>query len=263
MNQQAVRLSDATDIPQPPVSNLFGIPVARVDMEQALDLVSAAISCGQRLDIGVVNAAKVVNMQSDDDLRASVLSSDVIFADGMSVVSASRLLGQPLPERVTGIDLMHGILRRGCETGTRVFCLGAEESVSVKVAEEIARLYPGVNLVGRRNGYYSDEEEASVADMVRDARAEVLFVAMTSPKKENFMARWGEHMGVTVCHGVGGSFDVVAGKVERAPGTWQALGMEWLYRLLQEPRRLGWRYLKTNVTFVMILCRELLRPRRD
>jgi N-acetylglucosaminyldiphosphoundecaprenol N-acetyl-beta-D-mannosaminyltransferase len=237
---------------------LFGIPVAAATLDDAVDLVHRVIAARSSLHIGVVNAAKIVNMRRDEHLKESVLASDVVFADGVSVVWASRLLRRPLPERVAGIDLMHGILARGSRHGFRVYCLGATDDVLRRATARIAADYPGVQIVGCRNGYFSEAEEEGVAQGIAAARPDVLFVAMTSPKKENFLARWGARLQVHVCHGVGGSFDVLAGKVDRAPKLWQQLGLEWLYRVKQEPRRLWRRYLVTNTLFVLLVAREFV-----
>lgn len=242
---------------------LFGVPIDPLTMEEALTRVDQAIASRTRLQVGVVNAAKLVNMQRDPLLRGDVLTSDLILADGMSVVWASRILGQPLPERVAGIDLMLGILQRGSARGYRVYCLGATADVLEAVVARITADFPGVKVVGRRDGYFTTAEEAQVAEAVRDAQPDVLFVAMTSPKKENFLGRWGVSLGVPVCHGVGGSFDVLAGKVRRAPAIWQRTGLEWLYRVLQEPRRLWRRYLVTNALFCRLVFSEWLALRRD
>jgi N-acetylglucosaminyldiphosphoundecaprenol N-acetyl-beta-D-mannosaminyltransferase len=234
---------------------ILGVPVAAVTMDEALDLVHDAIEDRRPLHIGVVNAAKMVNMARDPELRDAVLASNVIFADGMSVVWASRLLGERLPERVTGIDLMTGILERGKERGYRVYLLGAEAEVVGTVASIVRRDYPGVVITGFRDGYFKRDEEPLVAQEIAAGKPDVLFVAMTSPKKERFLAQWGPSLGVHVYHGVGGSFDVVAGKVKRAPRAWRALGLEWLYRLLQEPGRLWKRYVYTNSMFVwLVVC---------
>lgn len=238
-----------------PRVDIMGVPVHVATMEQALDAIDSAIEDRQRLMIGVVNAAKIVNMGRDVELHRDVTSSDLILADGMAVVLASKVLRRPLPERVTGIDLMFGILERGTRGKYRVFCFGASEDVSRTVAEKIAEDYPGVEVVGRRNGYYDDSEEEAIAAEIASLDVDVLFVAITSPKKERFMAKWGEKLGVTVVHGVGGSFDVYSGKVERAPDAWQKSGFEWLYRVKQEPRRLWRRYLVTNSLFAMKLAR--------
>lgn len=242
-----------------PTTFLFGIPVKAMTMSQALDLIDKAISLSTPLQIGVINAAKVVNMYRDPDLGADVRSSDIIFADGASVVWASRLLGDPLPERVAGIDLMTGMLERGQKNNYKVYLFGATEEVNQSVALRIATDFPGVILAGRRNGYYSPEEEEAIAEDIAQAQPDILFVAITSPKKEQFLAKWSNHINVPICHGVGGSFDVYAGKVKRAPLLWQRCGMEWLYRLVQEPRRLWRRYLVTNALFFWLTIRELWR----
>jgi N-acetylglucosaminyldiphosphoundecaprenol N-acetyl-beta-D-mannosaminyltransferase len=245
-----------------PVQEIFGVPVAAVTMEQALDQIDKAIAERRQILLGVVNAAKIVNMRRDRILRDDVLSSDLIFADGAAVVWASRLLRKPLPERVAGIDLMTEILRRGDARRYGVYLLGATPEVLAGTAARIAKDYPGVRIAGQHHGYFGPDEEKAVAEDVAASRADVIFVAMTSPKKEGFLARWRAKMGVPVCHGVGGSFDVLAGKVDRAPEIWQRLGMEWLYRVKQEPRRLWRRYLVTNTLFCGMVLRELVRPRR-
>jgi len=240
-----------------PTVTLFGIPVHAVTMSQALDVIDRTIAEHKRLQIGVVNAAKVVNMRRNSALGQDVLTSDFILADGMAVVWASRLLRQPLPERVTGIDLMMGMFERGNRHRYRVFCLGATEEVSSRVAERIAAEYPNVILAGRHHGYFTDAEEPAIAKAIADSHPDILLVAMTSPRKENFLARWSDQIGAAICHGVGGSFDVMAGKVQRAPESWQRLGLEWLYRLKQEPGRMWRRYLVTNSLFCWMLAGEL------
>ncbi len=240
-------------------SRLFGIDIDAMDEDQALEAVDAAVRDARPLSFGVVNAAKIVNMQSDEELRDDVASSDIVLADGMAVGWASRLLRRPLPCRVAGIDLMHGIMRLGSEKGFRIFLFGATEEIVRKVRDEFAVAYPGATIAGFRNGYYSSDEEQEIADLIKTSRADVLFVAMPSPRKERFMAKWRDYIEVPIVHGVGGSFDVVAGKVRRAPGLMQTLGLEWLYRLMQEPLRLGWRYARTNTIFLWMLLREPFR----
>lgn len=237
----------------PMTSELFGVPVAAMTMKGALGLVDQAVRSKRRLQIGVVNAAKIVNMQRDEELRADVLSSDIVFADGMAVVWASRLLGKRLPERVAGIDLMMGMLEQGKAAGYRVYCLGASPDVLGRVVDRIRREYAGVTVVGSHHGYFTADEEAAVAKDIADTQPDILFIAMTSPKKERFLSKWSRQLDVSVCHGVGGSFDVVAGYVQRAPEAWQRLGLEWLYRVKQEPGRLWKRYLTTNSAFAVMV----------
>ena len=200
-------------------------------------------------------------MHRNPALASDVNSSDVILADGAAVILASKVLGRKLPERVTGIDLMYGLLRRGQKQNYRVFCLGATEDVVQKVVAEIEKNYPGTQVAGYRNGYFGADEEAEVARQIKESNADILFVAITSPKKEQFMAKWSEYAGVPLVHGVGGSFDVMAGKVQRAPERWQKLGLEWLYRVKQEPGRLWKRYLVTNTLFCIMLLRTFVRNR--
>ncbi len=237
---------------------IFGVPFVPETLEAAVDRVARCIDAGDPCHIGVVNAAKLVNMRRNPALSRAVLASDVIYADGMSIVLASRLLGSPLPERVAGIDLMLGILEHGNRAGYRVYCLGATEEVSRRAAMTIADRFPNVRIVGRRNGYFDERDEPAIVDDILRSRADVLFVAISSPKKELFMARWADRLNL-VTHGVGGSFDVLAGLVQRAPRTWQRCGLEWLYRVAQEPRRLWKRYLTTNSAFGWLLLTALLR----
>jgi len=239
--------------------DVLGVPIAPATMDEAVDWVDQAIASRERLHVGVVNAAKIVNMRRDPELRRDVFASDVVFADGMSVVWASRVLGGRLPERVAGIDLMHRILERGQTRGYRVYLLGATREVVETSAEKMRASYPGISVVGSQHGYFTDAEEEAVATAIAEAKPDVLFVAITSPRKERFLARWSSRLGVPVCHGVGGSLDVLAGKVERAPEAWQRLGLEWLYRVKQEPRRLWRRYLVTNTIFVGLVARAFVR----
>ncbi len=240
-----------------PTRLLFGIPIHAMTMDDVLSVVADTIERRSRLLIGVVNAAKLVNMRRSELLRESVLSSDVVLADGMAVVWAMRLLGRSIPERVAGIDLMTRMLEMGSERHWRVFCLGATEEVSGATVDRIKREYAGVVIAGRRDGFFKADEEQAVVDEVRRSNADILFVAMSPPKKEQFLARWFDELNVPVCHGVGGAFDVLAGKTKRAPVIWQKLGMEWLYRVVQEPRRMWRRYLVTNTLFCWMLAGEV------
>ena len=243
------------------VRHLFGVPIDALTMDDVLDAVDAAVKRRTRLLIGVVNAAKLVNMQRDPALGRAVLDADLILADGMAVVWASRLLRRPLPERIAGIDLMQRMLGRARDRGYRVYCLGATDEVLAAAVERMRADHPGVEIVGRHHGYFAPADEPRLAEAIGAARPDILFVAMTSPKKEQFLARWSAVMNVPVCHGVGGSFDVLAGKVRRAPVAWQRLGLEWLYRVVQEPRRMWRRYLVTNTLFCGMVMGEMLRGR--
>lgn len=250
-----------------PEHMILGVPVRAMRMNDVVRAAESVISgaggaaADRHMHIGVVNAAKVVNMRRDAALREAVLTSDLILADGIAVVWASRALGTPLPERVAGIDLMTRLLELADRRKLRVYLFGATEDVNAKVADEIARRWPGAVVAGRRNGYYAADEEEAIARQIGESRSDLLFVAMSPPKKEIFLARWGAVMRVPVIHGVGGAFDVVAGKVKRAPAGWQKLGLEWLYRVVQEPRRMWRRYLTTNTAFAWMLAGAWVRKR--
>jgi N-acetylglucosaminyldiphosphoundecaprenol N-acetyl-beta-D-mannosaminyltransferase len=241
-----------------PLRRLLGVTIHAATMEQAIQLCGRAVRFQTPLAIGVVNAAKLVNMGRQPLLHQSVVSSDLVLADGMAVVWASRLLRRPLPERVPGIDLFQRLLELADREQMSVYLLGASQQVLDAVIERMRVDYPGARLAGSRNGYFKDEDSEQVAREIQNARPDMLFLGMTSPKKEIFMARWGTQMNVSVVHGVGGSFDVMAGKVRRAPHVWQRWGMEWLYRVVQEPRRMWKRYLVTNTVFLWLVLRELV-----
>ena len=239
----------------------MGVPVHAATMDQVIELCSQAIETRQTLRIGVVNAAKIVKMRNIAGLRESVTKSDLVLADGMSVVWAARALGERLPERVAGIDLFERLLALAGSRGFSVFLLGATEEVVQEVARHVGERYPEARIAGARNGYFSDEQSAEVAEEVRRASPDMLFVAMGSPKKELFLERWSDKLQCPICHGVGGSFDVVAGKVKRAPDLWRRMGLEWLYRVFQEPQRMWKRYLVTNTVFLAMLSAEFFRSR--
>lgn len=241
--------------------DVCGVPVDAVTLNEACDQIAEAIDARRSVQISVVNVAKLVNMRRDAMLRESVLSGDMILADGAPVVWLSRWKGTPLPERVAGIDLMFGLLKRAQEKSWRVYLLGAKEDVLENVVATIERDYPGAIVAGHRHGYFCEADEEGIANGVRDARADILFVAMSSPKKEIFMKRWGGVMAVPVVHGVGGSFDVMAGFTRRAPRWMQRVGLEWFYRMMQEPRRMARRYLVTNAVFLGICVAEVCRGR--
>ena len=209
--------------------------------------------------LAVVNASKIVIAQEDERLRQALEGADLVTADGMSVIWASKLLGYPLKERITGIDILEQLVERAAETGRSIFFLGAsDESVKGTVAVLSSR-YPGLRVAGYRNGYFQDKESCAVADEVRAANADLLFVGIGSPAQEYWIARHLESTGVKVALGVGGSFDHICGKVKRAPLWMQKSGLEWLHRLMVEPRRLWRRYLIGNWKFMKLITKELLR----
>jgi len=186
---------------------------------------------------------------------------ELVTADGQAVVWAARLLGQPLPERVTGIDLMDALLAAAARSSHGVFLLGARPDVLARAERAIGLRYPGVRIVGRHHGYFGRDEEERVVASIAEADPDLLFVALETPTKELFLARNRERVATPFVMGVGGAFDVLAGARRRAPRLMQRLGLEWLYRLAQDPRRLARRYVVGNSRFIWLVARELVRPR--
>jgi len=175
---------------------LAGLTLHAATMHDALTLADQAIRQRRRLAFGMVNIAKLVNAGRDPLLQDSLLKSDVVLADGQPVVWLSRIQGEPLPERVAGIDLMYRLLELANQRGHAVFLLGATEAVNAAVAARIQQCYPACRLAGRRDGYFSEAEEAEVARQIRDSGADILFVAMSPPRKELFLRRWSDEMGI-------------------------------------------------------------------
>ena len=243
--------------------DLFGIDVDPLTMGQAVRRCTDAVERGDYLSVGVVNAAKVVAMHKSERLRQAVRGCGMVLADGQSVVWASRMLGSPLPERVAGIDLFLRLLGRAAVGGYRVYFLGARPEVLTRMLAQASGQHPGLAIAGARDGYFQPEDEPAIAAEIRRSGADLLFIGMSSPRKEMFVSQWGASTGAGVVHGVGGSFDVLAGRTQRAPVWCQQRGLEWLYRACQEPGRLGPRYLTTNSSFMALVAREMIRRRAD
>ena len=230
-------------------------PMDIATMQETVSFIESRIEQKQFLQHVVVNVAKIVNMQKDPVLAESVKACEVINIDGMGVVFGARFLGHDVPERVAGVDLFHELLAMSAKRDFPVFLLGATEEVVSKTVSKVKAQNPNLNIAGYNDGYFWDDEEA-VVTKIRESGAKLLFVAITSPKKENFINKWQDKLGVDFVMGVGGTFDVVAGKVKRAPQWMQKAGLEWLYRVIQEPGRMWKRYLVTNSKFAYLLIKN-------
>jgi N-acetylglucosaminyldiphosphoundecaprenol N-acetyl-beta-D-mannosaminyltransferase len=233
---------------RPAPLDLLGLPVHPVTMQQALNLVESELtgrggSSGLRPVRHVaLNAAKVVDAGDDPRLARVIRRADLVTADGVGVIALARRLGQRLPERVTGIDLMEGLCARAALRGWPIYMLGGRPGVAEGAAASLVRRYPALRVVGTSHGYFRESEVPAVADRIAISGAQLLFVAMNTPRKEHFGDRWGERAGVDFVMGVGGAFDVLCGQRRRAPIWVQGLGLEWVWRWGQEPRRLAHRY---------------------
>jgi N-acetylglucosaminyldiphosphoundecaprenol N-acetyl-beta-D-mannosaminyltransferase len=251
----------APDADASPRAHVLGCQIDRLDMPQTLARCEDLIARREFAQHVAINASKLVAMQRDPELRRIVEDCELVSADGQAVVWASRLMGDPLPERVAGIDLMEELFGLAERRGFRVFILGAKADVLQQARGKIMARHPRLKLVGTRDGYFTAEEDAAVAEEVRRAHPDILFVAISSPRKEYWLGRYGRDIGVPFVMGVGGAIDVVAGITQRAPRPLQRLGLEWAYRLAQEPHRLWRRYAVTNIEFVSLVVRGLARRR--
>lgn len=243
-------------------ANVLECPIDRLDMMQTLARCEQIVHSGGYTQHMAINAAKLVAMREDSVLRQIITECGLVNADGQAVVWASRLLGDPLPSRVAGIDLMSELFalaerRRWC-----VYILGAQQHVLDEAVANIRKRHPALRIGGYRNGWFADTDSDDVVDDIRAAGPDILFVGMSSPRKEYWLARYGPALGVPLVMGVGGAIDVAAGVTRRAPRWMQTAGLEWLYRLRQEPRRLGPRYLRTNGRFVLLTIRAIVERRR-
>jgi N-acetylglucosaminyldiphosphoundecaprenol N-acetyl-beta-D-mannosaminyltransferase len=235
------------------------VPVDAVDARAALARIDGFIASRRPHYNIAINAAKVVEFQDDPALRAAILDAHLRTADGQAVVWAARLLGRPVPERIAGIDLMQLLLAHAAERGYTVYLLGARPAVVAACAARANRRYPGLRIVGYRDGYFTRDEEPAVVTAIREARPDILFLGFGTPAKEYFMHRHYRALDVPFVMGVGGTFDVFAGLVKRAPRWMQRSGLEWAFRLAQEPRRMWRRYLVGNTRFVALVARDGVR----
>jgi len=242
---------------------MMGCLIDNLSMEETLQRIEAFIRSGLPHQHAAVNADKLRKASKDPELRRVINECALINVDGVPVVWASRLLGKPLKERVAGIDLFEFLVERAAERGWRVFFLGAQEEIVQAVKALYEKRFPRLQVAGYRNGYWRPEEEASVVRLIADSRPDLLFVAISSPKKEQFLGRYQAEMRVPFAMGVGGSFDIAVGKVKRAPMWMRQCGLEWFFRFLQEPRRMFKRYFIDGTYFFWLLLKELLgKPRR-
>ena len=238
---------------------MMGCQIDNLTMEETLGRVEQFIASGRPHQHVVVNVDKLVKASRDAGLREIINDCALVNVDGMPVVWASRLLGKPLKARVAGVDLFEALMQRASTKQWRVFLLGAREEVVSGVKSLYEAKYPGLVVAGYRNGYWKADEEPAVVEQIKAAQADLLFVAISSPKKEQFLGQYQAEMKIPFAMGVGGTFDVAVGRVKRAPLWMQNNGLEWFYRFLQEPRRMFKRYFVDDMAFFWLLVKEFGR----
>lgn len=220
--------------------SLLGVQIDTITMEESIERVAGFIRSERPYRIVTLNPEFLFRAQTEPELMELAERADLVTPDGIGIVWACRMAGHQVFERVTGIDLMMSLVVRAARENWRVYMLGAAPGVAEEAAERLRHDYPGLQVVGTHHGYFSDDKEAAgVAAIVSKARPQLLFVALGAPKQELWIDRHLEQTGAFAAVGVGGSFDVIAGKVPRAPKWLQRLHLEWLARLLREPSR--WR----------------------
>lgn len=236
--------------------DVMGVGIDPLTMEQTVDKLKGLMTDGGHHNHLSINAAKIVSAKENPAKQSEFNAADVVSADGQAVVWASKLLGRPVPERVAGIDLMNRLVELSATEGQRIYLLGARPEVVAVVHEEFTRR--GANIVGSHDGYWRKQgkTDQDMAQEIGSMDVDILFVAIPSPMKEDFIYGQRDAMGVGVCVGVGGSFDVVAGQTKRAPEVMQKMGMEWAFRLAMEPKRMFKRYAVGNTKFLWYLAKD-------
>jgi N-acetylglucosaminyldiphosphoundecaprenol N-acetyl-beta-D-mannosaminyltransferase len=243
-----------------PMFLALGLKMHPLTVQQTVALIEQRIRAEVFTQHVVVNTAKLVHAQRDPSLAAAINGCDIVNIDGMGVVWGMRRLGFRVPERVAGIDLFHHLLDMCQRQGFPIFLLGAREAVILEARDRLGARYPKLKVAGFHHGYFWDNEPMLV-EKVRKSGAKLLFVAISSPLKERFIHQWGSSLGVLFVMGVGGTFDVVSGRVKRAPEWMQRSGLEWFYRVCQEPGRMWKRYMVTNTVFAWLVLRSLFSKR--
>lgn len=235
---------------------LLGMRVDRVDMDGALALVERFIAEGSPRHIVTADASMVITASEDPEFARIVAASDLVTPDGMGIVWATKRLGTPVTAKVSGVDLSARCCALSAEKGWRVFFFGAGPGVAEEAAARMRARFPGANIVGFRDGFFKPDDEPQIVEQIRAAKPDILLVALGIPKQEKFIDRHKQALGVPVCIGVGGTLDVFSGSVKRAPVWMQNVGLEWLYRLASNPKKIS------KVKMLPVFARRVLAAKR-
>jgi N-acetylglucosaminyldiphosphoundecaprenol N-acetyl-beta-D-mannosaminyltransferase len=245
-------------------NNFMNCPIDIYTGDQVLDELYARIASRDRVSIvNFLNVAKIVKARRNQQLMNVLWHSDFVLADGKPLSSFGRMLGISIPEQIAGIELMLRLIEDGQTRDLSIYLLGARQEVVEACVGKIREAYPRTRIAGYRNGYFNDGEVPNIIDEINSSRADILFVGIPTPEKEYFTYNNRDKLKVPVVQGVGGSFDVVAGLVKRAPRWMQQSGLEWFFRVIQEPRRMFWRYFSTNSIFILTFLWAALLYNRD
>lgn len=248
-------------------ADLGGVLIDRVDTASAVERIRDFLLSGKTNQIVTVNLDFVAISRHDEDFRDTLNEADLAVADGMPLVWVSRLMGEPVPERLTGVELVDECCRVAMETQTSIFLLGAAPGVAEQAAKNLTERFPGLRIAGMYAppfGPLTVEENERIIERINAARPDFLFVALGAPQQDVWIRANRDRLDVPVCMGVGCVFDLLAGDVSRAPGWMQRTGFEWLFRLIQEPRRLWRRYIVDDIPVLFWLLKQAVsRPQRE
>tara|TARA_R100001143_G_scaffold63603_3_gene73738 strand:- start:9208 stop:9975 length:768 start_codon:yes stop_codon:yes gene_type:complete len=240
--------------------NILDVEVSRYNLDETMSLFSNAIDNGQKLRVSVTPVNCVLWAYRDEKLKEIYNSADLVTADGVPLIWASKFLGSSIKGRVTGLDLLPEFSKIAAEKGYRYFFLGAAEGVASKLSNHLTSLYPGLNVVGTYSPPFADQftesENEKMIDMINQSETDILWVSLTAPKQDYWIAEHFDRLNVSIAIGVGAAFDVVAGNIKRSPKWMQKTGLEWLFRLIQEPRRLSKRYLVEAPQFIPLVVKQ-------
>lgn len=234
--------------------DILGALIDAVDMREAERRVADLVRNGRPARVITMNPEFLYRAQRERELLAVANGADLVTADGVGIVWAARMTGSPVPERVTGIDLMLRLVERAAAEGWSIFLLGAAPGVAEEAARRLCQRFPGLKVAGTHHGYFSPAEEDAVVEEIRRSGARLVFVALGAPKQELWIWKHIGELGPVVAMGVGGSFDVIAGRVKRAPAWAQKMHLEWLVRLLRQPSR--WRRMTVLPRFAWLVLKK-------
>lgn len=217
--------------------NILGQLIDSIRMWEAIGFVRQALKKEGPSHIVTANPEILDEASRNERLAKIIRDADLVTADGVGVLLSARILGESLPERVTGVELAEELFRQGAKEGWRFYFLGAAPGVAEEARQRMMVAYPGLNVIGCQDGYYPREKERRLVEAIAEAKTDILLVGLGSPRQDYFIETYKDALGASVLMGVGGSFDVFSGKVQRAPELFRALKLEWLYRIATDPKR--------------------------
>lgn len=222
-----------------PSVSIYGIPFSKMGMNETVQYLTKRIEAGEQTHVITANPIMVMAALEKPAYKTMMKKADLIVPDGVGVVWAAKKCGEPVAERIAGIELLNLLMEQGEKRKWKAYLLGTTQEIIDAAAEKLQLQYPQVKIVGARNGFFGADEDQEVIAHIKQKEPQLLFVARGAETQEPWIVKHREQLGVPLIMGVGGSFDVISGKLKRAPMLVQKLKLEWLFRLLQEPKRFG------------------------